>query len=128
MGQRLEYAVRNMVGIDARQLPYMQGNARIDRKGAQELLHQFRVKCADLLRGELHIRIRTATPGDIPSTQNQRFIHAQANGSVAHDTFLIAEGLCQRQTHGDADILGAVVVIHPGISLAGKLHLDARMS
>ena len=61
---------------------------KIDKKKDN---NQFRIKGADLLRGDVQSIAQAASAGDVHRRQNQRLVHGQQEASVAGDAPLISQ-------------------------------------
>ena len=106
----------------------MQGDPRFSRKGREELLAEFRVKIADLLRWDLQFRVEACPSGDIQRTEDQGLIHREQHASVTPDPPQVAQRLAHRAPEADADVFGRVVVVHVRVAAAAKLQIKAAVS
>ena len=121
--EALERRLDDVVRVRAVELPQVQRHGGGPGKGEEELLRKLRIEGADLLRGQREVIAEGAPTGEIDGAQDERLVHRQEHAAVAADAPLVAQRLAERLAQGDADVLGAVVVVHICVSLAddGKI-------
>ena len=127
-GDGFESALNDVMGVGAGQLADVEGAGGIADESQPKFLHQFRVKSADLLGGDGEIETQIAPTGQIHRGEDQRFVHRQRAVAITADAPLVAQGSGEGLTQGDAHILHGVVVIYPGVTLAGHRQIKATVA
>ena len=127
MREALEAALRDVMAVLARELSNMQCDTGVQREGLEELHHELRVEAADLLRLKRNLTIEAATAADVHRHEDERLIHRQRHARIAPNPLPVAERLRHRLPERDADILHTMMIVDPGVALAGEIHLNPRV-
>jgi hypothetical protein len=85
--------------------------ARGLRETAKEILEQFRLQAADVLRRKFPFADQVRTSAEIDGRRRERFVHGHQKISGAQNAALRAERLAHRLAENDAGVLDGVVLI-----------------
>ena len=99
----------------------MQGDAGALREALEPVLDQLGVPLAEARHADLHLPHQPGTAGNVERDAGQRLIHRRVRLTVARDAALVGQRLGDRFTHGNAGILGGVMLVD--MQIADRLHL-----
>src|SRR3989338_6968794 len=111
------------MGVASVQYTAMQGDTRLQREGLQEMVEHISWQSFDVLTMEVRVDDRIGTARQIDSASSQSFVERDSRIAHPGDTGPLADGLAQRLTQDDGDILHQVV----GTSIiAGRIDSDIQ--
>ena len=101
-----------MVRIVATQIVDVQGNRGVINHALKELAHQVHVEFADHGAREVHVVGQTRPARQIHHHAAQRLVERHIGVTIAAQALLVADGLRQRLTDGDADVFHGVMAVN----------------
>src|SRR5438034_7912863 len=120
----LEHRLRDVVEIVAVVHDHVQGELGVDGKGAEELLQEVEVEVRHARSRHRHAEDEERAPRQVHGRRDERLVHRDETGAVAHDALLVAERQTERLPEHDADVLDRMVLVHLDVALCldGEVH------
>src|SRR3984885_698646 len=101
----------------------MEGQPRVQRQRAHELLDELVVEVADRAGRERGLERAQPAPGDVNRARRARLVHRDRGLAVAGNAGAVAERLAERLAAADSDVLDRVM----GSRLEVAARLDAEV-
>src|SRR5438093_766012 len=120
----LEHRLRDVVEIVAVVHDHVQGELGVDSKGAEELLQEVEVEVRHATSRHRDAEDEERAPRQVHGRRDERLVHRDETGAVAHDALLVAERQTERLPEHDADVLDRMVLVHLDVALCldGEVH------
>jgi hypothetical protein len=101
-----------MVVVVASQQTHMQRKAPVEREGLQEVRDHLATQAADGVAAKRQVDTGVGSTAEIDCHVRERFVEWDSRIAEPADAASFTQGLIQRLTERDADILGGVVLVH----------------
>jgi len=116
------------MGILAPQIVDVQGHAGVVDQAVEEFAEQVDIEGTDHCPREIDMHFQAGTAGEVDYDSRQCFVERHVGMPVAGQPFLVAPGLGQCLTEGDADVFDRVMGVDMQIALCLDIEIDQAMA